>query len=180
MPDSTTTTEIRNFAAQRRYSPATVERWLALPASDGAALLDLARELRLGEHQLLALWEWAEEIAARDRQSLAHVLTSEPVGATRRSHLGRNDRLKRIKSTLRSLRFPQLTALETRLDGLVRDLALPSTVRVALPDGLEGDALRVEIVADSPAALRIAAEHLSAAAATAMCAEIFALLHEAP
>ncbi len=180
MSDSTNSAGIRDFGAQRRYSAATVERWLALATSDGTALLDLARELRLGEHQLLDLWEWAEEIAARDRHSLAHVLTSERVAAARQSQLGRNDRLKRIKGALRNLRFPQLTALEARLDGLVRDLALPSSVRVALPDGLEGDTLRVEIVADSPAALRIAAEHLSAAAATAMCEEIFALLHEAP
>ena len=180
MTDSAFDEALRVFAAERKYHGATVDRWLQLQSGDGAALLDLARELRLGENQLRDLWEWADDIAARDGLSLAQILTSDPVAAALRSQVSRNDRLKRVKDTLRRLRFPQLTAIEERLAGLVRALALPQSVRLTFPEGLEGDAVRVEVVAESAAALRAAAARLHAAADTDACAEIFTLLREAP
>ena len=180
MLDSALQTAIRDFGAQRKYSVATIDRWLALTVADGAALLDVASELRLGENQLRDLWEWADDIAARDGLSLAQILTSDPVAAALRSQVSRNDRLKRVKDALRRLRCPQLTAIEERLAGLVRALALPQSVRLTFPEGLEGDAVRVEIVAESAAALRAAAARLHTAADTDVCAEIFTLLREAP
>ncbi|MBP1687580.1 MAG: hypothetical protein H6Q33_3723, partial [Deltaproteobacteria bacterium] len=44
----------------------------------------------------------------------------------------------------------------------------------------EGDEVRVEIVADSAAALAAAADRVRAAAATDTCKAIFRLLEEAP
>lgn len=172
---------IRTFAHERRYSAPTVERWLALDASDGLALLKLAQELRLGENQLRDLWEWAEEIAQRDHASLAQVLALEPVAAPRRSRsLGRSDKLKLIKTALRRLRFPQLAATEERLVTLVRELDLPGNIRVTFPEFLEGDEVRVEIVADSVASLEAAADRLRAAVETPACKAIFQVLEEAP
>ncbi len=180
MPEPASADAVRAFGAQRNYSTASIERWLRLTPGDGAALLELARELRLGENQLRDLWEWAEEIAARDGSALAEVFASETLAAARRRPVGRNDKLKLVKAALRRLRFPQLAAVEDRLSALVRELALPHNVRLALPEFLEGDALRVEIVADSPAALRAAAGRLHDAAQTHACALIFELLAEAP
>jgi hypothetical protein len=175
------TDTIRTFAHGRRYSTSTLERWLALNASDGLALLELAQELRLGENQLRDLWEWAEEVAQRDHTSLAQVLTLEPVTTPRRSHgVSRNDKLKLIKAALRRLRFPQLAATEEHLAALVRELDLPRNVRVTFPEFLEGDEVRIEIVADSATSLRAAAERLRAAAGAPACAAIFRILEEAP
>jgi hypothetical protein len=175
------TDEIRAFARGRRYSAPTLERWLALEAADGLALLELAREMRLGENQLRDLWEWTEEIAQRDRRSLAQVLALEPVAAPRRSRsLGRNDKLKLIKTALRRLRFPQLAATEERLATLVGELDLPGNIRVTFAEFLEGDEVRIEIVANSVASLEAAAERLRAAAAAPACATIFQILEEAP
>jgi hypothetical protein len=175
------TDEIRAFARGRRYSAPTLERWLALEAADGLALLELAREMRLGENQLRDLWEWTEEIAQRDRRSLAQVLALEPVAAPRRSRsLGRNDKLKLIKAALRRLRFPQLVAAEERLAALVRQLDLPRNIRVTFPEFPEGDAVRVEIVANSVASFKAAADRLRAAAAAPACTAIFQVLEEAP
>lgn len=171
---------IRAFAAERKYRDATVDRWLCLAPADRAALLDLAQELRLGEHQLRDLWEWAEDIAVRDQSSLAQVLAVDLVAAARRRKLGRNDKLKLIKAALRRLRFPQLSSVEDRVAALVRQLGLPRNVRVILPEFLEGDALRVEITAESASALRAAVAGLLQAADTRTCAEIFELLQEAP
>ncbi|MFN8624531.1 MAG: hypothetical protein U0587_00855 [Candidatus Binatia bacterium] len=181
MPEAPFEAALRTFTAERRYGNAVVARWQALAPADGEALLELARELRLGEHQLRDLWDWAEEIAARDRLSLARVLALEPVRLGRRArHVGRNDKLRLVKTALRRLRFPELAATEERLTAMVRALRLPRNVRVSFPEFLEGDELRVEIVADSVAALAAAAERIGAAAETATCKAIFRLLGEAP
>ena len=181
MADASSHGAIRAFVHQRRYSTATVERWLALDPTDGRALLELAQELRLGENQLRAVWEWAEEIAQRDHISLAQVLTLEPVAAARRSRtIGRNDKLKLVKAALRRLRFPQLAAAEARLAALVRELDLPRNIRVSFPEFLEGDEVRIEIAADSAACLAAAADRLRAAAETQACTVIFRILEEAP
>ena len=156
-----------------------LERWQRLGEDDAAALLHLAQELRPSENQLRDLWDWIDDIAARDGVPPAHVLAAEPVASLWRRHLGRNDKLKLLKGSLRRLRFPQLTAAEEKLAALIKTLGLPRHVRLTLPEFLEGDTLRIEITADSTAALRTAAEALRAAAATAACDQLFALLAEA-
>jgi hypothetical protein len=179
--ETAVTDPIRAFAREHRYSAATIERWRALDPPDGLALLELAQELRLGENQLRDLWEWTEEIAQRDHWSLAQVLALEPVAAPRRNRsAGRNDRLKLIKAALRRLRFPQLAATEERLAGLVRELNLPGNIRVTFPEFLEGDDIRIEIVADSVASLKAVADRLQAAAEAPACTAIFQILEEAP
>jgi hypothetical protein len=180
MPEHTLERSLHAFTAERKYSSATVDRWLRLAPADGAALLDLAQELRLGDNQLRDLWDWADEVAARDKQSLAEVLAVEAIAAVRRRGVGRSDKLKLIKAALRRRRFPQLAATEDRLAALVRDLGLPRNVRVTLPEFLEGDEVRIEIVANSTASLQDAAARLLAAAQTPACHAIFALLEEAP
>jgi hypothetical protein len=53
-------------------------------------------------------------------------------------------------------------------------------VRVTLPDCLEGDSVRIEIVAANVVSLRDCVARLSDAAQTPTCASIFELLAEAP
>jgi hypothetical protein len=177
---ATTAQQVELFAAERRFRSATVERWLRLPEPDAGALLGLARQLRLGENQLADLWRLAEEIAAREQLTLAAVLESAGVLEARRREVGRNDRLRLVKDTLRRWRYPQLVAAEDRLRQLVRELDLPRNVEVGLPNFLEGDGLRLQIEINSPAALAAVAVALQRAAASPQCAEIFALLEEAP
>ncbi len=180
MVDPNVEVQIRTYTAERTYSPATVDRWLRLAPPDAAALLALARELRLGENQLRDLWDWAEEIAARDGICVSQVLTAGPLADARTRGRGRNDTLKAIKGALRRLRFPQLAAVEDRLSALVRELGLPRNVRVTLPEFLEGDQLHIHIVAESTNTLRHAASALLQAADTVACQQIFTLLEEAP
>ena len=150
----------RAFAAARRYGQATLDRWARLDGEDAAALLRLIEDLRPGENQLRDVWDWSDDVAARDGIALAQVLDEEPVVAARRRAVSRNDKLKLVKHALRRLRFPQLAATEDRLADLIRALALPRTVRVTLPDFLEGDTVRVEITAGNVAALQAAAAAL--------------------
>ena len=169
----------RTFAADRKYSMATLERWSRLGADDAAAVLCLVQELRPSENQLRDLWNWIEEIAAREQLTLAQVLALAPVAAARRRDVGRNDKLTRLKGALRRQRFPQLVAAEEQLAAHIRALALPRHVRIILPEFLEGDAVCVEITADSAATLRAAAEALCTAAASPTCEQLFARLAEA-
>jgi hypothetical protein len=177
-PVAATDAAIRACAADRHYAAATVARWLRLAPPDRAALLDLVHDLRPSEHQLRDLWDWAEEIAQRDATSIAAVLAVPAVTGARARSLGRNDRLRSLKAALRRVRYPQLSAAEDRLCTLVRALALPPSVRVVPPEHLEGDALRIEIVARNAATLRSAVAHLAAVMHTAACEELFALLAE--
>ena len=172
--------EIRAYARERGFHAETIERWVGMSGADARALWELAREMRLGENQLRDLLEWAEEVAARDRTTLAAVFACDPLRAARQGAGGRNDRLKALKASLRRLRFPTLAKTQDRIGELIAGLDLPPGVRLTVPDFLEGDDVRAEIVARDPASLAAAARRLADAAATPACGEIFELLSEAP
>jgi hypothetical protein len=173
-----TTEAIRKLASNRRYGPATLARWLGLGAADRAGLLALAEMLRPSENQLRDLWEWAEEIAQRERQSLAAVLAHPSVQTAGRRAVGRNDKLRLIRAALRRLRFPTLAAAEARARDLIHHLGLPASVRITIPEAFEGDELRVEIVARSSTELRAAVTSLQHAAGSSTCEQLFAVLGE--
>lgn len=169
---------IAEFAAERRYGPATIARWERLDAADGQALLALAIELRPSENQLRDLWEWAADTATRDGTSLAAVLGDESLRAVRRRPLARSEKLTLVKKALRRLRFPQLAASEAALAEHVRALNLPRSVRIEFPDQLEGDDLRVSFTARSPDEWAALARALLAAASDPRCAALFETLAE--
>ena len=170
--------EIRAYTGERGFHADTVERWIGLDDDGAAALWELTRELRLGENQLRDLWNWSEEIAARDRTTLAAVIGAAPLRAARRGAGGRNERLKAFKTGLHRLRFPRLVETTDRIAELIAGLELPAGVRLSVPDLLEGDEVRAEIVARDPAVLASAARKLAEAAATPACEKIFELLSE--
>lgn len=172
--------DVRAYATERGFRGETIERWIRLSAEDGAALWELTRELRLGENQLRDLWEWAEEIAARDQRTLAATLAGDSLGAARRAPGGRHERLKAFKMSLRRLRFPSLARAEDRAAALIASLELPAGVRLSVPEFLEGDQVRAEIIASDAASLAAAARRLVDAATSPACEEIFELLSEAP
>lgn len=179
MPDASLSEAIRALARERRYSPAFVERWLALAEPDARACFELADGLKLGENQLRDLWQWADDIGARDASTLADVFGHDDIRRVMARPLGRADRLKAVKDALRRRRFPQLLAQEEKLAALADKLALPRGVRLTWPDMLEGDSLRIEFAATDPATLAALARAVAEAAARPECAAMFALLDEA-
>lgn len=171
---------IAEFAAERRYGTATLTRWQQLPPADAEALLALAIELRPSENQLRDLWEWAHDVATRDRVPLAQVLISEPLAGICRRPLARSEKLKLVKGALRRLRFPRLAAAEAALVEHVRTLALPRGVHVQFPEFLEGDEVRIEFVARTLAEWAETARALLAAAQHPSCAALFDTLADPP
>ncbi|HUI27461.1 MAG TPA: hypothetical protein VL403_15370 [Candidatus Kryptonia bacterium] len=180
MPETAMSAAARAFAQSRRFSAATLDRWLRLSDGDQAALLRLGERLRLGENQFRDLLDWSEEIAVRDGCSVATVWAREPVAATLARDLGRNEMIAAVKSALRQLRFPQLAAAEARLAELVRRLKLPRGVRLQLPEHLEGDDVRIDMSGHSAAALRAHAAAVQRALSAPELDEIFRTLEQAP
>ncbi len=172
--------EMAAWCEEKHFTAATRERWRRLPPPDGEALWRLVRELRLGENQLRDLWEWAEEVAARDSLPLRAVLDDAFIREALQRRLSRNDRLKLVRQALRRRRFPHLAAVEDELHALVREARLPAEVHLQLPPDLEGDAIQVRIVARSSEQFVQTLQSLAEWARSDACQRVFALLEEAP
>ena len=61
--------QIRMLAAERRLPPSHLARWLAMDPASRAAMLDIARVIRLRTGQLMTALETLEEIGLRGRDT---------------------------------------------------------------------------------------------------------------
>ena len=168
------------FAAARRFSLLTLQRWQRLADDDQRALLDLGERLRLGENQFRDFLDWSEEIALRERCSIASVWQRDGIVEVLARDLGRNDMIAVLKNVLRTLRFPQLAAAEEQVALLVKQLGLPRDAQLQVPLNLEGDELRLELRGRSAAALRDGVAALQRILTQPQLDEIFRILEEAP
>jgi hypothetical protein len=167
---------IQAYAHTKRFSPATLERWLGCTRSDREALLSIAEALRLGENQFRDVFDQAQEIAARRQCSMAEVLAAGPIRDVLARGLGRNEAVHALKQSLRRLRYPQLAAVEERLAGMTKALGLPSGVELRFPDNLEGDEISLHLRAKSATQLRERVARLTSAMQRVEVDEIFRLL----
>jgi hypothetical protein len=171
---------IQEYARSKGFHPQTFERWISWGPDDGAALLEVAVSLKAGENHLRDLMDWLEEIALRDGITIGEVLQSKTISSIRTDlRLGRADRLKRIKDQIRRIRFPRLSQIEDSIQSKIRQLKLPSAVRILVPAGLEGGDLQIEFTASSPAEFKSILAKLGAAAESESLAEIYVLLNSA-
>jgi hypothetical protein len=167
---------IRAYAGDKRFAAPLLERWLALPAADRDAVLELAVALRLGENQVRDVLDDLLAIAARCGRSAADVLSGAELATIRARGLGRNEAVRAVKLALRRLRYPQLTAAEHRLAEQVKALGLPAGVRFELPENLEGEHIAVVLRGRSAAELRAQADAVAAALRQAPLEAMFDLL----
>lgn len=167
---------VRAYAREKHFAAATRERWLRQPAPDRNALLELARQLRLGENQFRDVLDYLEDIAAREGCGLAAVLASPAVRGVLERDRGRNEAIKALKDALRRLRYPQLAAAEEKLVALVKRLHLSAGVRVEFPQNLEGEEVTVTVRARSAAELRARAAAIAVALQAPEVDEIFRVL----
>jgi hypothetical protein len=149
---------IRQWADTRRLPHTHLARWLALDQQDSAALLALADHLRLRTGQLISALEMLEEIAVRDRATVAAVLAR---GEIRRILDGTGSapgRARALLDQLRAIRFPRLKRTADRLAAEIAALGLPRGITVVLPHDLGSDELRIEISANGGAQLDLLLE----------------------
>jgi hypothetical protein len=168
---------ILQYCAEKGFRGQTTESWLQLPEPDGAALLELAEALRMGENHFRDFLDWLEEIALRDGIAVRTVLGGEPIAKILDDpRLGRNDKLKRIKEELWRLRYPRLAEAQEQVRSRIRELKLSPQIQMSAPLNLEGGALTVQMRATSREELARLARELAEAVEKKGVAEIFQLL----
>jgi hypothetical protein len=167
---------VRAYAAEKRFAGGLVDRWLAQPAADRDALLELATSLRLGENQVRDLLDDLTAIGARCACGIAAIVRDDALRSVLGRGLGRNEAVKALKQALRRLRYPQLSGAEQRLAELARSLRLPGGVRLELPENLEGEHVALTLRARSAAELRAQARAVAAAVQHGAVDEMFAVL----
>lgn len=154
-----------------------MDRWLKWDEADREALLTLAVDLKIGENHLRDFMDWLEEIALRDGTAIRRVLSSESVGSLSTApRLSRGDKLKRIKDEIRRLRFPRLSFIEDEIRRNIHALKLPPQIAIAIPPGLEGGSLTVNVKTSSREELQLLVGKLMEAAAGDAVDRIFDLL----
>lgn len=173
--------EIRAYAREKGFHPQTLQRWLAWPDKDKAALRDLADTLKPSENHLRDMMDWLEEIALRDRAAISEILSSKIIEDLKTDpRRGRADRLKQIKEQIRRLRYPRLAATEEEIRKRIQSLKLHPEIRLSVSAGLEGGRLQIEFTSASAGEFRERVEKLSKSLGAPAAAEIFALLAGQP
>ena len=130
-------------------------------------LAKLALDLKIGENQLRDLMDWSEEIALRDGVAMAAIFAGKAISTIATDpRLGRADKVKRIKESLRRLRFPRLAQAEDEIHGKIRALKLQPEIRMTVAPGLEGGRLQIEFTVTNQSDFKRLVEKLATAAET--------------
>jgi hypothetical protein len=145
--------QIRTLAAERRLPASHLARWLALDLRSRAALLDLARAVRLRTGQIAAALDTLEEIAVREHLAVAAVLERPEIRRLASGPGSAPSRASALLEHLRALRYPRLKELQAQLRHQVSALKLPRGISIDLPKQLASDELTVSIRARSAAEL---------------------------
>jgi hypothetical protein len=145
---------IRRWAADKHLPDAALARWLALDDAARAAMLAMARELRLRTAQMATALELLEEIALRENRAPGSILESDPIRDAIAAGGSAPARASRMLEALRAIRWPRLTRLREELEARIRGLGLPAVVTVRLPRELSSDELTLELRAHTSAELQ--------------------------
>jgi hypothetical protein len=137
--------EIRMLAEERRLPAAHLERWLALDEVSRGGMLALAKKLRFRTGQIVSALELLEEIAVRQRITVAEVLESDEIRRIADGSRSGPARASALIESLRQIRFPRLRAMQERLRAEVAALKLPRGISVDLPKELGSDELTVSL-----------------------------------
>jgi hypothetical protein len=137
--------QIRELSAQRRLPTSHLERWLAIDPSSRAAMLDIARTLRLRTGQLVTMLDTLDEIAVRERVTVAAILDRVEVRRIANGPGSAPSRASALLEALRALRYPLLKRMQERLRSEVAALKLPRGILLDLPKELGSDELTISL-----------------------------------
>ncbi|MGH7845555.1 MAG: hypothetical protein ACREQW_10355 [Candidatus Binatia bacterium] len=166
-----------DYARAKGFHEATIKRLASLAQGDQHAFMGIVGALGASENHARDLLDWLQEIALRDGITMKDVLAQEALDAiVTDPRLGRNDKLKRVKQELRKMRFPRLSRIETEITKRIQALKLKPQAQVAVPVGLEGGFLTLQLKARSYQELRQLLAELAEAAEKTEVREIFELL----
>jgi hypothetical protein len=154
MSDAEREIELRAWAAERHLPDLYVNRWFELEASERGSLLELAKTVHLRTGQFVTIFDLLEEIAVRENQKIAEVLSLPEIRRIFDSSQSAPGKARAILDALRRIRFPQMRATVDRIMARIAELKLPPGVRVVLPPDLASDELRIELTAHGGAELK--------------------------
>jgi hypothetical protein len=140
-----TDAQIRELAAERRLPQSHVDRWLAMDPPSRAAMLDIARALRLRTGQLVTALETLDEIAVRDQITVAAILDQPEIRRIANGSGSAPSRASALLEELRTLRYPLLKRMQDELRSEVSALKLPRGISIDLPKDLGSDELTVSL-----------------------------------
>jgi hypothetical protein len=145
--------QIRDLAAEKRLPPSHLERWLAMDSPSRGAILDLARALRLRTGQLVTALDTLDEIAVRERVTIAVVLDRPEIRRIANAPGSAPSRASSLLEAIRTLRYPLLKKLQEQLHTEISALKLPRGISLDLPTDLGSDELTVSLRVRSAAEL---------------------------
>ena len=137
--------QIRQLAAERRLPQSHIDRWLAMDPASRAAMLDIARTLRLRTGQLVTALDTLEEIAVREHVNVAAILDRPEIRRIANGPGSVPSRASALLEALRTLRFPLLKRMQHELRAEVSALKLPRGISIDLPKDLGSDELTVSL-----------------------------------
>jgi hypothetical protein len=145
--------QIRKLADERRLPDSHLARWLAMDLASRGALLDIARAIRLRTGQLVTALDTLEEIAVRERNTVAAVLDRPEIRRISSGSGSAPSRASALLEALRTLRYPLLRKMQGQLRSEVSALKLPRGISIDLPKELGSDELTVSLRVRSAAEL---------------------------
>jgi ribosomal protein S12 methylthiotransferase accessory factor YcaO len=137
--------QIRELAAERRIPQSHVDRWLAMDPPSRAAMLDIARTLRLRTGQLVTALDTLDEIAVRERVTVAAILDRPEIRRVANGAGSAPSRASALLEALRELRYPRLRKMQEQLRSEVSALKLPRGISIDLPRELGSDELTISL-----------------------------------
>ena len=145
--------QIRELAAERRVPSSHLDRWLAMDPESRAAMLDIARTLRLRTGQLVTALDTLDEIAVREHVTVAVILDRPEIRRVANGSGSAPSRASALLQALRTLRYPLLKRMQDELRAEVSALKLPRGISIDLPKELGSDELTVSLRVRSGAEL---------------------------
>jgi len=136
-------TQLRKIAAERRLPASHLDRWLAMDPPSLTAMLDLARTLHLRTGQLVTALDTLDEIAVRERITIASVLDRPEIRRIAKGSGSTPSRASALLEALRILRYPLLKQMQEQLRSEISALKLPLGISLDLPNELDSDELTV-------------------------------------
>jgi hypothetical protein len=120
-------------------------RWLAMDPPSRAAMLDLARTLRLRTGQLVTALDTLDEISVREHVTIGSVLDRPEIRRIANGSGSTPSRASALLEALRTLRYPLLKKMQEQLRSEVSALKLPRGISIDLPQELGSDELTVSL-----------------------------------
>jgi hypothetical protein len=145
--------QIRELAAARRLPESHLARWLKLDAASRAAFLEIAGTLRLRTGQIVTALDTLDEIAVRERMTVAAILERPEIRRVAYGPAATPAHASALLEVLRALRYPRLKQMHEQLRSEIAALKLPRGVSIDLPKDLGSDEVTVSLRVKSAAEL---------------------------